>query len=395
MKKKGSIVVLLLTSFFLSSALGQDERKSPATIEDILQLKAIVEVRLSPDGSQVAFVTREVDFEFDRYRTQVRIISAQEGKSLYMAEGSRPRWAPDGKSVAYLSGTQIRRVSLPGGTAEKIIEHPRTIRELEYSPDGRSLAFLADHDPKRSENDPIEVDVTGYAQWFPDGFSWSPDSQRITFGRRPNANRPGAYLFSDLMTVELDSGKLEYLVRQEGMDGNPRWSPQGNQVAFIRTPHDWVRVSGLHLVPPGGGEGKLLSGAFDEHVKQFHWSRDGRKIYFVGGAGVSTQIFSLDVPSGNLLQLTQDADVYGSLSISRDGRTAAFTRQNATTPEDIYIASLELWEPRRVTDLNPQTTSWKLGSAEAVRWPSFDGMEIEGLVYKPPQYRKGQRLPFR
>ena len=51
-------------------------------------------------------------------------------------------------------------------------------------------------------------------------------------------------------------------------------------------------------------------------------------------------------------------------------------------------------KPKRLTKVNPQIESWPEIRTEVVRWKSFDGMEIEGLVHWPHQYRQGRRYPL-
>ncbi len=413
-----------IVSICLIFAAGSFGRAQSVDFDKILDLKTVADVRISPDGSKVAYVVREVDFDGDRYGSHIWVRAVEQESRTHISEGSAPRWSPDGRGLAFLAAAdgnnQIWQISLGKGEREQITDHPGGIRRFGWSPDGRFLAYLADHIENRPTHRPIIVDVndlrflrlwvvdvvtrktksltpsdfsvTGYAQWFPDGFSWSPESRKIVFGKRPNANRPGAYLDADVAIVDIKTGQLETVVGLDGMDANPRWSPDGKQIAFIRTPRDWVLMSDLYVMTAEGGEPILLSANLDEHVKEFHWSADGSTIFFTAGAGVAAHVYSLAVPGGRLRQLSEGTDVHALLSISRDGRSCAFTRQSAGVAADVYFSRLDSWAPKKLTGLNPQ--AGPAGMAEVVRYPSFDGMEIEGLVHKPPQYQEGKRYPL-
>ena len=190
------------------------------------------------------------------------------------------------------------------------------------------------------------------------------------------------------------------LVEREGMDGFPRWSPDGRHIAFISTErYDWVTVSFLYLVNVETGETVNVTPEFDEKIKQFYWTADGKQILYIAGDRVATQIFAVDVAARRVRALTSGHDVHAGLSVSRDGKSIAFLRQNATTAPDVYVTTLadmrsKRLTPKRLTEVNPQIKEWPEIDTEIIRWPSFDGMEIEGIVHKPLGYRAGKRYPL-
>ena len=50
--------------------------------------------------------------------------------------------------------------------------------------------------------------------------------------------------------------------------------------------------------------------------------------------------------------------------------------------------------PAQVSRINADVPRFPLGKTEAIRWQSFDGMEIEGLLTYPVGYTPGQRVPL-
>jgi len=80
---------------------------------------------LSPDGSQIALVARPSD---GPGRIWLRPMSAAEARPLAGTEGaSSAFWSPDGRSLAFFAGNQLKRIDLSGGSPVTICEVPENI----------------------------------------------------------------------------------------------------------------------------------------------------------------------------------------------------------------------------------------------------------------------------
>ena len=124
------------------------------------------------------------------------------------------------------------------------------------------------------------------------------------------------------------------------------------------------------------------------------WSTDSRTIYFTGQQGTKTNLFSIDVASGRVEQLT---DVEGTLvaaSFSRDRGRYVYTYSDYRTPSDIHTTSMDGGESVRLTDANPQVKEWLLADMRLTQWESRDDFTIEGLLHLPPGYEEGDRVPL-
>lgn len=76
-------------------------------------------------------------------------------------------------------------------------------------------------------------------------------------------------------------------------------------------------------------------------------------------------------------------------------RVAALLKQDPANPPDIYLAKLDgAAELERLTYMNRQISELQLGRYETLRYKSKDGVEVEGLLIYPVNYRAGEKYPL-
>ncbi len=211
--------------------------------------------------------------------------------------------APDGKRIVFSVHGELFTAPADEGDLRQLTESPARDRDVLYSPDGKSIAFVSDQ-TGREEIHVIAADGAGPARRVTDldtlksSFIWSPDSKSI------------AFVTSDrkLFTIGADGKNQKELASSSyGPIGNPAWSPDGKLLAYSKP--DVSRSSDIYLISSAGGEEKKIS--FDStNESNPHFSADGTKVYFLrreGDSGGDTrptsQLFC--VP---LEKLTRDPD---------------------------------------------------------------------------------------
>lgn len=102
----------------------------------------------------------------------------------------------------------------------------------------------------------------------------SPDGTRVLFVKRHIDAAKNKYV-SHLFVVDRD-GRTTQLTQGEGGAGGPRWSPDGNAVAFLSGRDK--PAGQIYLLPMAGGEARKLTSFPEGSVGSIAWSPDGALI---------------------------------------------------------------------------------------------------------------------
>lgn len=109
----------------------------------------------------------------------------------------------------------------------------------------------------------------------------------------------------------------------------------------------------------------------------------------------STRLTILDNRTRRPVRLTgvPDGDL-GGVRFNRDETMIAFTVASDTSPADIFVADLNTGQARRLTHaLNPAIDERQLVTATVARFPSYDGTQIPGILYRPREASAAHPVP--
>jgi dipeptidyl aminopeptidase/acylaminoacyl peptidase len=428
---------------------------------DIGRLTQADELRLSPDGAMVAFTVVTVDLVRNLYHSRIWLAETDGSSSPYpfSAGDGRdllPRWAPDGRRLAFVARQEgPERPDGTGRAAEKseIMIVPVTVggqpvraavlgesvSELEWSPDGSHLALVArdpdesrygtvgdprlerDMPPRRIDHLFYQLDTVGWTVDRPnrvfvviaDGsqppvpittglfeasdISWSPDSERLAFASARHASWD-LDLATDLWLGRADgTGEPSRLTDTTARFSHPAWSADGKRLACLRlpTPLDEPRHTQVAVLDVTTGELAELSTGLDRTCAPFGASRS--PVWDADGV-----LFTIE-DSGNvhLYRVPSDGHhqpervVGGEQTISawdRASDTLAFVASTPTRLAEVFVA--ESRGQRRLTSFAEAFASEiELSPPERFVATASDGTEVECWAIPPVGAEPGERYP--
>jgi dipeptidyl aminopeptidase/acylaminoacyl peptidase len=414
------------------------------TPDDMLKVKTVGDVQVSPDGHHVAFTVTQHDLQKSEPVTQVWVACADVGIHCewQLSHGTRsassPRWSPDGRRIAYLSSqsgvNNVWVVEWDGGSALQLTWSRAGVSAFRWSNNGRFVAFTAskdvpEEDQRRKQNKEdwrvLDADFAYERLWvipailkdgahpaarlltrqnyhlggaFGGGFlDWSPDDRKIVFAHMPRP-RFDDWRKLDIAEADVGSGEIRAVSETPAAEDTPMYSPDGKWIAFRRSdePPGWAKDFRIFVVPASGGTPQPLADTFNREPTLLGWSADSHSVIVQEARGTIHLFYRLPL-DGPPATLPMSAPVVqGSItgaSLNQTRSTIGFSLQDSTTPPEAYLLRLE-GSTFQVSRVNSTLSKLPLGRTQAVRWEGPGGLEVEGLLTYPVDYRAGKRYPL-
>jgi dipeptidyl aminopeptidase/acylaminoacyl peptidase len=411
--------------------------------EDMFAIKDVGDVRLSPDGARIAYTVTQVDRQKNRYLSHVWIVSASDSTSTQITTGeandSSPRWSPDGLRIAFVSArdgapaiwtvhVQTRELKKVTGLRRSNFFLSKAGEMFCWSPDGKHIAFVAAD--ASFETAPADPRVISRAQYktrtsFSDNLNshifivpseggqarqltrgpydnhsiaWSPLGNEIAFLSNREKD-PDLNFNYDIFAIDVKTGREQRLTSTPGVEFSPIWSPDGLRIAYTATKRKMTTIDSVAedahvwVIERAGLETTEASAALDRRASSPQWAADGKSIYFLAGDQGKTLVFNVPAAGGQVTRIFDGQFQMGALSVAKE--MMAFTRSDPARPQEVWAASISTGPMRRLTEFNKELEDdWKIVRPENLRFPSFDGTEIEGWLIKPLDFREGKKYPL-
>lgn len=298
------------------------------------------------------------------------IASAPLRAALVLGGGLVPRIA-----VSISAALTLTILTLPGGY------HPATSPWLEQPPreasDNGELWLMSGDGSLQTRLIESEADTfVGYASWAPDGSRIGYSKFHVVGGTSEDAE-------AAIWTVAPDGTARTELLSGEGMFWLPRWSPDGQWLAFTREAKGgpWG-VAGPVGPGPGAGQGggvvgplsiplphadiwrvaadgggspvRLTESEGDDRAPVY--SPDGSRILFDSTRDGNTELYVMDADGSNERRLTHDDGEDWGASWSPDGSQITFN-SDRTGAMEIYVMAADGTDVSRLTNDEVLNTS--------------------------------------
>lgn len=169
----------------------------------------------------------------------------------------------------------------------------------------------------------------------------SPDGRRIVFASVRDTTPAGYSERSEIYVMDVDGSNTRQLTDGEGGAEQPRWSPDGTRVAFVRYDPATFRYRILVMNADGSNVHPLITDSAASDLGP-DWSPDGRKILFLSMRSpreIST-MYVMDAAGTNAQMLGGDGACTGPVYEARWSPEGDRIAYNCAMPRDLAIYTI-------------------------------------------------------
>src|SRR5579872_1337927 len=409
--------------------------------KDLFSLQAVSDPQIRPDGHAIAYVRVSYDIMSDRPRRSIWLMDVDTGSQIPLATGVgsnySPRWSADGKRLAYVSTNEGGHSQLfvrwmQSQQTARITDLTEAPGALEWSPDGRSIAFIMltpddkitlGNAPAKPEGanwaEPLTIitDVKyradgagylkpGYTHAFvvssEGGFprqltfgafneegpvAWTPDGKflLLTGNRSPGWQREPVN--TEIYQVALSDTTITPLTHRVGPDRDPTVSADGKRIAYLGFDDKYLGYQNVrvYLMDRDGSNPHSISDSLDRSIGSARWAADGRSLFVQYTDQAVTKVARLTL-DGRLQPIAEglageELDrpyTGGDFSVSTNG-VVAFTAGSTDHPPDLAVAhgtkvsrltrlNDDLFAVRRLAQVKPLAVSSSVDKRPIGAW---------------------------
>lgn len=342
----------------------EDEPGRPFTFEDMYALGRVSDPQISPDGEHVLYVVTQYSLDANTSNSEIYIVDILGENSARLSDHPKsdrnPRWAPDGKSVAWISsrenGPQIWVMNADGTVPRRITDISTGIDAFEWTPDGSRFLYSSNVYPDckddacnkardaEKEADPVKarlIDQLPYRVWnhwkddkyshvfaipaaggIPVGltpgpydtppidlggndFTASPDGQEVAFVKNTD-EMVAASTNNDIWLVGIDGSNPRCITtKNTANDNNPVYSPDGRYIAYrsMSRPGYEADKYDLKVYERESGRTWTVTEGVDRSVNEIIWTKDSKRLLFLAPDGPYKALFEVPVQGGDVLRV--------------------------------------------------------------------------------------------
>jgi dipeptidyl aminopeptidase/acylaminoacyl peptidase len=404
------LLCLYLSIFALPAFAGEGARathnpqtstvaKRPFTFEDMMKLRRLGEFDVSPDGKWVAFSATTVDLAANTRQSHLYVVPIAGGRETQITKGNgemRPKFSPDGKSLAYITEDQIYVAGFDANG--QLASNPKKVTTIStgasgamWSPDGQNIVFTSEVWPdcnddacnKQKDDDrkmskvkaqiwthllfrhwsaygtgkrthvfvgpaaggeakdltPGDHDAPPFSLGGQDMYAVSPDGKELAFTSNID-EVPANSTNNEIFIVPMTGGTPKKISTSPGSDSTPLYSPDGKYIAWRMQVRPGYESDKFRLVIYERATGKItnLTENFDRWVGSIAWAADSKTIYFSAEDEGGSPIYSIGLAGGqpNMYWVGSNGDI----AVINSGRSLVLSHVSVTAPAELFRLEL-------------------------------------------------------
>jgi dipeptidyl aminopeptidase/acylaminoacyl peptidase len=224
-------------------------------------------------------------------------------------------------------------------------------------------------------------------------YAISPDGTEVAFSVRAAAGEPWSTNF-DIYKVAAEGGTPANLTADNpAWDGQPAFSPDGTQLAYVAMDRPGFEADRFHLVLLNlkSGVKRPLTQNWDRSIASFAWARDGKELYATTDHLGQRPLWAIDATTGRTSAITGAGEVEG---FAVGTRKVFYASSSLGGPADLYAVGFAGGESLQLTHVNQAALAQrKLGEYEQFSFAGWNDENVFGYVVKPPVFNREQKYP--
>ncbi len=449
---------LSLLAALALSASPAPARPQPFNQQDMVMMRRLSNPRVSPDGTQVAYVLRTTDMEANRGRTDLWLTPLEGGSprqlTSHEASDSEPTWAPGGKSLFFLSSrggsSQVWRLPVDGGEPLQVTKLPLDVGGFRLSPDGSLLAVALEVFPdcgsldcntqreeKRSKEKttgrvydklfvrhwdtwkegrrshvfvvpvaggtPVDVmkgmDADSPSKPFggSEDFTFTPDGKGVVFTARDAGRAESWSTDLDLFLAPVDgkSKPRKLTEKNRATDTSPVFSPDGKTLAYLAMSRPGYEADRLRVILRAWPGGQ-------ERVLTEDWDRSAGslawskdgKTLYAAANHIGQQPIFALDVASGKVTQLTKEGTSDSPQPAAGGRVV-YVYDDLDSPADLYVMGADGSGARQLTQVNQEALArMRFGAYEQFDFKGWNNETVHAWVVKPVDFDAKRQYPL-
>jgi dipeptidyl aminopeptidase/acylaminoacyl peptidase len=441
------------------------------SIDDLWSLARVGAPSVSPDGAWACVAVTRYDMQSNEARSNLWLLSTDGRVQRQLTRGkhdAEPAFSPDGRQIAFVSrrkddgesgtdkpeSSQLYVIDVDGGEARRITHLETGVSGIRWFPDGKRLAFISwvwpgldgedaqNKQSRKERKDKVQafvIDNNHYRYWDhwrprgreahlwvvdakggkahdlfsgtrhflppedPDAsmYDIAPDGRHVAFTEQRERD-PGAPAFCDIQLLEIKTKKSRNLTAGQAPSHEyPAFAPDGSTLACLAS--DYLRAHNqqarLALITVKNAAVRPITDAWDFGVNApVRFSADSEQIYFSAEKGEIQPLFRVAARGGTPEEVCRGkghGGTTGPMQISADGLTLVYLRAAIAYPPSLFACAANGENERAIERFNdPILAKIRLASSESVTLKGFAGEPVQMWIIKPPGFDKKRKWPL-